>query len=160
MGPTSSSLGLGDVALVWDNVLGAADVSIVDGDLGVDAGLTTAVILSLFCDRRADADDEPPSGDPTDRRGYWADEFAEVAGDRWGSRLWLLDRAKNTREFQLRSVEYAKEALAWMVEDKVVSEVSVTIETSRDRWLLTVSLQRHRGSSVSLRFAHVLDHQE
>src|SRR4051812_11864908 len=96
MPAASSALQLADLALVWDESNGSADVALIDSDLASDAALETAVMLSLFLDRRAQPDDAPPSGDPNDRRGWWADQFADTEGDLVGSRLWLLDRSKLT----------------------------------------------------------------
>lgn len=158
---TSSAIQLADLALTWSTALGNADLSLIDMDLASDRGLTTAAALSLFTDRRAEADDVPPSGDPTDRRGFWADEFADVPGDRWGSRLWLLDRAKATGETRRKAREYALEALAWMVEDKVITKADVTVEAFRaDGMELAIVLEKPDGSSLSFRFSHVWDHQE
>jgi len=157
---TSSALGLGDLALTWDVDRGDADLELVDGDLGVDRGLTTAVLLSLFLDRRAEADDVPPSGDPNDRRGWWADQFAEVEGDRIGSRLWLLDRSKATRETALRAKQYVTEALQWMLDDKVVASIDVTVEMTKTALLIGVGLNRPGRDAVSFRFSSKWDHQQ
>jgi phage gp46-like protein len=165
----------GDLALVWSTELGDADLSVIaadiDEDLATDRGLQTAVLLSLFTDRRAETDDKPPSGDATDRRGWWADQFAADEGDRIGSRLWLLDRSKRSNEVVLRATEYAREALAWMLEDRVVSGVDVAVDTSTTApalfaelrlpataLLITVGLQRPGKDPVSFHFAHTWDH--
>lgn len=150
----SSALGLADLALVWDTTAGAADSLLIDGDLAADPGLTTAVLLSLFVDRRAETDDSPPSGDARDRRGWWGDQFAAVEGDKIGSRLWLLDRSKRLADVALRAEEYVREALAWMLADRVVAGIDVTIETSARALLIAVSLQRPGRDPVSFRFAH------
>ena len=155
---SSSALQLADLALTWSNTTGDADLSLIDSDLASDRGLQTAVILSLFTDRRAEVDDKPPSGDDRDRRGWWADQFLEVEDDRYGSRLWLLDRAKRTRETELRAKEYVTEALAWMLEDRVVSSIDVTIETTARALLIGVELQRPGRDPVSFRFAHTWEH--
>lgn len=157
MSATSSAIQLADLALTWDEQQGAADLSLIDNDLASDRGLETAVLLSLFTDRRAQPDDQPPSGDPNDRRGWWADELAAVEGDRIGSRLWLLDRSVNSNETARRAEEYAREALAWMIEDRVVSAVDVEINTSGKGLLIGVALQRPGRDAVSFRFAHVWD---
>lgn len=154
---TSSAIALGDLALTWSNDTGDADLEILDGDLASDRGLTTAVLLSLFLDRRAEPDDQPPSGDANDRRGWWADQFHEVEGDRIGSRLWLLDRSKRTGETVRRAEEYVREALAWMIEDRVVSSVGVEIETTARDLLIAVTLARPGRDAVTFRFAHVWD---
>lgn len=75
---------LGDLRLTWSNDTGDADLSLTGTDLSTDRGIATAMALSLFPDRRAEAGDVPPSGDPSDRRGWWADQFAEVEGDHIG----------------------------------------------------------------------------
>ena len=117
----------GDLALSWDSAACSADLAVVANDLQGDAGLETAVMLSLFLDRRAEDGDVLPDG-ASDRRGWWADELAPVDGDKIGSRLWLLARAKPVRETALRAEEYAREALAWLVEDRVASRVEVSAE--------------------------------
>lgn len=154
----SSSLGLADLAFVWSDTNHNADVTLIDGDLAVDRELSTAVVISLFTDRRAEDDDIPPSGDPTDRRGWWGDQYALVLGDKIGSRLWLLDRAKRTRETALRAKEYALEALAWLLEDLVVSEVEVSTEMTERALLIGVGLQRPGRDPVFFRFAHAWSH--
>lgn len=157
MPATSSALQLADLALTWSNTTGDADLSLIDGDLASDAGLETAVMLSLFTDQRARPDDKPPSGDPNDRRGWWADEFAAVEGDLFGSRLWLLDRSTLSRETVRRAEGDAREALAWMLEDRVVSGVDVAIETAADRMFFDVTLSRPGREAIAFRFAHVWD---
>lgn len=154
----SSALQLADLALTWDAARGDADLSLIDSDLASDRGLETAVLLSLFTDRRAERDDRPPSGDARDRRGWWADQFADVEGDRIGSRLWMLDRAKLTNQTVLRAREYVLEALAWMLEDRVVASIDVQIETTPSALLIAVGLQRPGRDPVTFRFQHVWDH--
>lgn len=155
---SSSALQLADLALVWSNATGDADLAMIDNDLASDRGLETAVLISLFTDRRAETDDKPPSGDERDRRGWWADQFAAFQGDRIGSRLWLLDRSKRTNETALRAKEYALEALAWMLEDRVVASINVTVETTARALLFAVELQRPGRDPVSFRFASKWDH--
>ena len=150
---TSSAIQLADLALEWAN--GAADLVMIDGDLASDAGMRTAVLLSLFTDRRAEPDDKPPSGDPNDRRGWWADEFAPVEGDRIGSRLWLLDRSKRTDETGRLAEEYSREALAWMLEDRVVASIDVEIEMTEKALLIGVTLGRPGRDPVAFKFARV-----
>ena len=97
------------------------DWVIKDHDLASDDGLKTAIILSLFTDRRALEDDPLPDGSD-DRRGWWADAFA---GDQIGSRIWLLEREKDTREVVNRARDYAEEALQWLIEDGIAQRIEV-----------------------------------
>ena len=149
-------MGMGDLALVWEPTAGSADLAIDAEleDLLEEEGLRTSALLSLFCDRRAEPDDELPDG-TSDRRGWWADEFAEVENDLIGSRLWLLDRSKRLGNVPVRCEEFVREALAWFLEDIVASEVEVVAETDGDRLAYLVTLHRPDAAPVSFRFAHV-----
>lgn len=105
-----------------------ADLSLTDVDLGVDDGLLTAVVVSLFTDALAESTDELPTGE-TCRRGWWGDATLDDA-DSLGSRLWLLAREKVTDNLLARFEEYAAEALAWLVEDGHCGSVSVSASRS------------------------------
>lgn len=105
----------------------AADWAVDGASLAQDDGLETAIVISLFTDRRANDDDVLPSGGD-DRRGWWGDTFAEVDGDRIGSRLWLLAREKQLPEVLVRAKQYAEEALQWLIDDGIARAVYVTAE--------------------------------
>ncbi|MBR0653304.1 hypothetical protein GXW78_26865 [Roseomonas terrae] len=109
------------IALGWDN---DAQGGFIPFDAGFvdDQGLGTCVLISLFTDRRATADDGLP---PAERRGWVGDMLAEVEGDRIGSRLWLLKREKQTEETRARAEEYAAEALAWLLNDGLVAAIEL-----------------------------------
>src|SRR6218665_2594807 len=111
-----------DIATVWNDVTAAGDCVVVGGDLQADAGLKTAVLISLFSDRRAAADDVLPAPGAS-RRGWWGDEYLARP---LGSRLWLLDREKDQPEVLNRTREYALEALGWLVEDGIAASVEAT----------------------------------
>ena len=121
------------------------DCGMEAGDLVAEGSLRTAVILSLFLDRRANDDDILPN-DSDDRRGWWADTVApmtdygigggSVSGDRIGSRLWLLSREKQLAGVLERARHYAEEALTWLVEDGVATAVQVTATNPRQGWLV------------------------
>lgn len=52
----------------------------------------------------------------------------DIAGDRIGSRLWLLKREKQLPETLRRAEDYAREALAWLVTDGLAASVTVAAE--------------------------------
>ena len=84
-----------DVKVVWDNKLQTGDVQQNNGDLLTDEAMETAVLMSLFTNRRASLDEVD---DPDDRQGWWGDQVAEIKDDQIGSKLWLLRRAKSTSQ--------------------------------------------------------------
>lgn len=115
-----------------------------------DDGLETSIIISLFTDRRAEADDQI-SGD--DRRGWWGDLLTEVEGDRIGSRLWLLSREKQLPNVLSKAREYAAEALQWLIEDGIASAVGVAAEIVRTGVLgLAIEITRTAAPPVKYRF--------
>jgi phage gp46-like protein len=115
------------MALRWNGAAGRGEVQRTEaGALMYEDGLATAVILSLFLDRRARADDRLPDPASTDRRGWVGDAFD--LEDPIGSRLWLLVREKQTEETRRRAEEYAAEALDWLVEDGLASAVRIRAE--------------------------------
>lgn len=145
---------MSDLALIWEST--SADLAIEANDLGTDDGMETAVLLSLFLDRQAEPGDELPMGE-TDRRGWWADAVPVVEGDEIGSRLWLLARAKDTATVRVRAEGYAREALEWLVEDRVAERVDVTASAPAPG-VLSLSIDIYRPSSAEptrFRFADV-----
>ena len=124
-------------------------------DLAMDHTLETAVLISLFSNRRAESDDILP--DPTmDRQGWWGDEFSSVDGDLTGSRFWLLTAAKQTQETLLKYEEYAQEALQWMLDDSVASDIQIQAEYQRQN-VLALAIQIYRGSQVSQQYQFLWD---
>ncbi|QQQ19664.1 phage GP46 family protein [Brevundimonas vitis] len=140
-----------DLALIWDAVLGTADLGIEAGALVTDEGLRTAVMVSLFTDRRARADDVLPDQDG-DRRGWWGDVAAPVANDRIGSRLWLLERSKRLDSVLSQARDYCDEALAWMIEDGVARTVTVTVEVDAQGQTLAIGVVITRPDGSQSRF--------
>lgn len=112
--------------------------------------LRRAVTISLFSWRRANADDEL---DDSDRQGWWGDSVPTVAGDQMGSRLWQLRRRTLVPDTFKDAKAYADEALAWMVEDGIVSAVGVTVERNGIHGMrMLVLLTEENGESLQLAF--------
>ncbi|SNT29076.1 Mu-like prophage protein gp46 [Noviherbaspirillum humi] len=142
-----------DIELFWNGPGARADIGFAGGDVACDHDIKTAVLLSLFTDRRAEGDDALP--DPAaSRRGWWGDALDGVgAGRRIGSRLWLLGREKQLPEIVARAREYAQEALQWLVDDGVASRVTVDAQIVAPGVLgLAVTVIRERRAPQKFRF--------
>lgn len=143
---------MSDTTTVWVPALGRGDWVLQGADLQNGDDLITAVLISLFTDRIANEDDEIPDG-TDDPRGWWAD-----AGERYpiGSRLWLLDREKQTNETKARARDYIVESLQWLIDDGVVARFDVDVA-----WIAPGNLgaqviaNRVDGSTVAMNFASV-----
>jgi phage gp46-like protein len=132
-----------------------SDWAMAEPQLETDDGLQTAIVLSLFSDRLAGDEDALPDGG-TDRRGWWGDTFADLAGDRIGSRLWLLEREKQTPAVLQRARDYARESLQWLLDDGVARSVEVDAEYPQLGMLaLTVTITRAQGGAARFRFDNI-----
>lgn len=139
-----------DIATIWVVENGAGDWVISGGALATGSDLVTAVLISLFSDRRANDDDTPPDGSD-DRRGWWGDLDQDVP---IGSRLWLLDRSKLTQDVANTARTYCIEALQWLIDDQVVASVQVsTVIASRSQLDVSISIRRHDGTVVPLKYS-------
>lgn len=142
---------MSDIRTTWGELL-TGDWLVAGASLDATGDLETAIILSLFTDGRANADDRLPD-QGGDRRGWWGDTGADEGPV--GSRLWLLARKKTTRETRLRVEAYAREALAWMLEDGVADRIEVAAEYvagTPTRLDLVVTITRDGATLFSRRF--------
>lgn len=110
-----------DLALSYDRNMRRCDLVLGDdGDLVIDETPIPAILLSVGLDRRAAPDDPLPDGRSrfltpssfSERRGAIADGINPF-GERTGSKLWLLNRAKHTDTTRLMCEFWLAEALAW-----------------------------------------------
>jgi phage gp46-like protein len=140
-----------DIRLVWNKDLMECDFGLGVGDLLTDGGLTTAVYISLFTDRRARDDDK--LDDINDKHGWWGDQTSS-AGE-IGSRLWLLNRAKTTTQNLNLARIYIQEALQWMLDDKVAQKIDIQVERAgdaKDRLYYQVSIYKSDGDKIVMGF--------
>lgn len=133
-----------DVALVPTGE--TLDVELVEGDLRLEEGLTTCVLVSLFSDGLAREQDPLPD-EGTDRRGWWAGIVLERdRGDEDGSRLWLLERERLSDEVLVRAEEYGREALSWLVREGIAERIEATA-SRLDLGTMLLELRIVRGSA-------------
>lgn len=134
---------MSDIKTVWVATTGRGDWTISDGALASSDDLGTAVLISLFSDRQANADDVIPDGS-MDRRGWWGDLDQDKP---LGSRLWLLSRSILSDDVAKLAVIYAKEALQWLIDDQVAEAVTVTATPDGVKTLnVSVTITRKSGA--------------
>lgn len=95
--------------------------------LAATASIASAIVISLFTDRRAPEGWRP---EIQDRRGWWGDaiEAEGEALDPLGSWLWLLENEVVSSNTLALARAYAEAALAWLVSDRVAARVEVVSE--------------------------------
>jgi len=148
-----------DIKLAFDIATLSGDLALDGPDLATDAGLETAVLISLFTDARAGADDALPAESSEGRRGWWGDAVPMIEGHRLGSRLWLLEREKITVETLRRAEEYGREALAWMLEAGIASRIEALAEVQGARLALRLTIHRPRDAALTWRFDNLWEAQ-
>ena len=113
--------------------------------------LTRAVVISLFTHRRADPDDNVDVP-----MGWWGDTWPVVENDRYGSKLWLLQRSKLTNALVNTVRNYLREALQWMLDDGVVSRVDIDIQRTGINELGNRIVLWRRDGPVTISFNDLL----
>lgn len=111
---------VGDISLIPDEV-GDGDIVFLPGDVSCDAGLQTAVYMSLFTDA-------PVEVDGYEVRGWWGDTLDEYGI--MGSKLWTLTREKMVKGISTLARDYCLEALAWVISENVGSALECNVTRS------------------------------
>lgn len=122
-------------------------MALIEGD-ETDTAWRRAAVISLLTWRRAGTDDRL---DDAERFGWWGDSFPSQADDRIGSRLWQLRRRTLTDATLQEAEAFAREALAWMLDDGRVTAVTVTVARGIDRLNMGVVLTLRDGRTIDLR---------
>lgn len=159
---------------VWDTESGFADWAIAGADeignrggLRAIAAIETAVILSLFTDRRVDPEHPLYYLADGDARGYFGDgiDVRDDLGEKpLGSYLWLLERAPLTiggMSAAFWAEQFVNDALAPLMTQGVVvrMDVSALVNQAKSRLELTVSLFGRDGAQIYNRNFDVLWNQ-
>lgn len=116
---------MSDIAIEYKSQIKEYDISILNGDLKECDDLDSAVIISLFTWARASAgevDENAP------RFGWFGDKIDADNTDSTGSKLYLLKRKKITNQTIMDAREYIEQALQWMIEDGVATEIKAEVE--------------------------------
>ncbi|MFH1999962.1 MAG: phage GP46 family protein [Planctomycetota bacterium] len=139
------------------------DVAIINGDLQTDPGIETAILVSLFTDRRAESDDLLPSAN-MGRRGWWGDLYQGNTGRRVGSKLWLHSREKVTDQALATIRDEVDESLDWLIEYGLAMRTAVEVEAIRSNLVtpilgIDVKVYRRDGSVMAKNYQYMWSEQ-
>ena len=118
-----------------------------NGDILTDEFFDTSILVALFTDKRATAEEVPVS---RLRRGWIGDESNED-GFEGGSKLWLYEQAKLTRDTLNGLSTESNAALAYFVDDNIAISVFSTADLINGVTGLTITITRP-NSRVDRRF--------
>ncbi len=97
-------------------------------------GLEHAVLQSLLNYSKAQLNDPLDAGQ--EKQGWWATSVIAATG----SRDWTLARAKQTTDTLNRAARYTKQALQWLVDEKVVTTIEIATSFDGDRLVRVIDL--------------------
>ena len=128
------------LAIIWDSNNQRLDVAPRQNTQLTK--LTTAIAISLFTDASVNTDELP---DGEENRGYWGDMHLP-SGQSLGSKLWLLNRAKITKETINKARDYITEATQWMIDGGNLLAIEITVERQAlDRLVYQLNCQLTNG---------------
>jgi phage gp46-like protein len=122
------------------------ELSALSDPLSSANGLEQAVLQSLLNWAKAQKNDPLEAGE--DKQGWWADEFVRAVG----CRDWTLARAKQTTDTLNRANRYTKQALQWLVDEKIAININVNtlFEGSRLIRVIDITLPDNSQQQVTL----------
>lgn len=103
---------MSDFKTIFTDLTSGTQYNITDLGIEEDGTLATAVIISLFTNKR------DPNAGPDDAQGWWADDI--------GSLRWTLAREKQLPEVARKLQQYDSDALQWAVSTGLAKSVQVS----------------------------------
>ncbi len=131
-----------DIALEQSNEIFDIAIDPNTGDFQLVDGFETALTMSLFCERRADASEIPTA---ELRRGWWGNEVGPE-GFEIGSKLWLLDQARKIQRTLNDAIDFARDGTQWLIEDDHLVSIDISSEFNSG---LNLNLILNRSNSAT-----------
>jgi phage gp46-like protein len=138
-----------DLKLIADTVNDDYDLNIVTGDFETTDGFDSAIIMSLFCDGRADVSEKSR---PELRRGFWGDETNDNPNIKMGSKLWLLSQARKTESTRNRAIDYVSQCLQWLVDEGYSRKIDVFASFNAQGLQIDIRIINAAGQTESKSF--------
>ncbi len=126
---------------------GAFDISFENGDIkhcyetdkenNVKPSLRTAILMSIFCEKRAD---DFLVENIENRRGHYSNQFNQVDDYEVGSFYWLFTEqekiAENSRDDLQDTIN---EGLQWLVDDGYLSQIECNIDIANNKYVININ---------------------
>ena len=137
---------MSDITTVWNTTNG--DWQQAGASLKSGGDLQTAILISVFSDRVALPSDTILDGS-NDPRGWCGDDPTTPIG----SRIWLLERSKQTTQVLGLAKSYLAEALQWLIDAKIVASFDILTEwTAAGTLGAQITAHKPVGAALSLNF--------
>ena len=110
-----------DLKLTKDSE-GTYDINFqANGDFELEEGFDTAILMSLFQNKRL-AESEQPI--PQYRGGWWGNLLNDDENYQIGSKLWALD-GRRTQNTLNQAIDFARDCLQWFIDDGLLKDIEV-----------------------------------
>jgi phage gp46-like protein len=122
-----------------------------NGDFVTTQGLDTALLMSIYVDKRAEPSEVPA---PSMRRGWWGNLVGNYVNYQIGSKLWLLIQARKDNVTLNLAKTYTYDCLQWLIEDQLATRIEVSDYFLNDALLLKINI--YKGQSIIFSNAYTL----
>lgn len=130
-----------DILLTQRN--GYLDINFTSSDLVLEHGFDTALLMSLFNEKRAN-DSEVPRVEM--QRGWWGNTVSDYDNYEIGSKNWLLDQARATPASLNLAKTYTSDGLQWLLDDNYCKKIDV--DTSYTVGNMNIDIKIYRSNDV------------
>ena len=135
-------------AILSKNSSGIYDFSLDGtGDIATEDFFDTAILMSLFCERRASSSEMPVSHY---RRGWIGNESTK--GFEIGSKVWLFEQSRLTRKTLNGINSVVREGLQWMIDENIALEIAVSSELGENNTIAVEITITRPSSKVEKRY--------
>ncbi len=108
-----------------------------NGDILQADFFDTAILVSVYEEKRASSSEVQL---PEQRRGWIGNE--SITNFERGSKIWLYEQSRLTREVINNIINAANESLAWLVSDGFAVGVASDVNLKKGRVFLNITIQR------------------
>jgi len=119
-----------------------------NGDFELEEGFDTAILMSLFQNKRLDESEQPI---PQYRGGWWGNLLNNDENYQIGSKLWALDGRRTTNTLN-QAIDFARDCLQWFIDNGLLKDINVTGEFKTNGITLAITLIRFNNKSETLFF--------
>jgi phage gp46-like protein len=139
------------VDIHFNNSADYYDFSFSNGDFVLTEGLDTALLMSVYVDKRAEASEMPA---PATRRGWWGNLVGDYINYQIGSKLWLLSQARKNNNTLNNAKTYAYDCLQWLIDDQYANRIEVTTSYLNNTLILNVKI--YKGLNIIYSNSYIL----
>jgi len=138
---------MADILLNKNN--GYYDFSITNGDFTLTYGFETALLMSIYCEKRATQSEVPRA---ELRRGWWGNRVNDYDNYEQGSKLWLLDQSRNNLNLLNLVNTYSNDGLKWLIDDSHATKIETNSNFSTEGVELSIKLYRSQDFIINNSF--------